>query len=139
MKRSLIASALLAAAALVAPALRADVKTTEKTTMKLEGMMGAMMNRMAGGADGATSSVAVKGSRMARMNTANGQGQIVDLVEEKIYNVDTKKEYTVLTFAEMKAQMEKLKADMAKQQQQMNRKTSRPWRISRSSLKWTSR
>ena len=41
--------------------------------------------------------------------------------EQKIYSVDVrKKEYTVMTFAQMREQMEKLKADMAKQQQSMN-------------------
>jgi len=120
MKRPLVAIALLATAALVAPVLRADVKTTEKSVMKLEGMMGAIFNRMAGGADGITSSVAVKGNRLARMNSETGQGQIIDLTEQKVYNVDSKKkEYQVMTFAEMKAQMEKAKADMAKQQEQM--------------------
>ena len=47
-------------------------------------------------------------------------GQIIDLGEQKIYTVDTRrKEYTVMTFAQMREQMEKLKADMAKQQQGM--------------------
>ena len=120
-RRSISCALLLAAVYVVsgAPVLRADVKTTEKNTFKLEGLLGAFLNRAAGGADGMTTSIAVKGNRMARINTENGQGQIVDLAEEKIYTVDTKKkEYSVLTFAEVRAQMEKMKADMAKQQQQ---------------------
>jgi len=119
MKRLIPGSALLVALALVVPVLRADVKTREKTTFKMEGMMGAFVNRMMGGADGQTSSVALKGNRMARLNDTTGH--IVDLTEEKIYSVDVKKkEYTVMTFAEMRAQMEKARQDMAKQQQEMD-------------------
>jgi len=118
MKRALSCCAVLLTAALVTPALRADVKTTEKSSMVFEGMMGAMMNRFSGGAKGMTTTIAVKGSRMSRMSDTTGQ--IIDLSEQKIYNVDTRrKEYTVMTFAQMREQMEKLKADMAKQQQGM--------------------
>ncbi len=69
--------------------------------------------------EGPTTTVAVKGNRMSRMSDTTGQ--IVDLTEQKIYSVDVrKKEYTVMTFAQMREQMEKLKADMAKQQQSMD-------------------
>jgi hypothetical protein len=55
---------------------------------------------------------------MAQMN--GNTGMIVDLGEQKIYQLDTKKkEYTVMTFAEMRAQMEKAKADMEKQMSEM--------------------
>lgn len=120
MKRALIAcSVLLCSAAAFVPVLRGDVKTTDKTTFKLEGMMGAMMNRMAGGNDGITSTVALKGDRMSRMN--GNSGQIVDLAEEKVYDVNVKnKEYSVMTFAEMRAAMEQARADAAKRQEQMN-------------------
>jgi hypothetical protein len=119
MRRVLSCLALLLCAAAAAPGLRADVKTTEKSTFKLEGMMGAMLNRLAGGSDGITSTVAVKGTRMSRMTNTNGQ--IIDLAEEKVYNVDVRrKEYTVVTFAQMREQMEKMKTDMSKQQQKMS-------------------
>jgi hypothetical protein len=119
MKRLTCGSALLVALALAAPTLSADVKTTEKSTFKLEGLMGAMLGRMLGGSDGVTTTVAVKGSRMSRMTDANGQ--IVDLAEEKIYNVDVRrKEYTVQTFAQMREQLQKMKADMEKRQQEMS-------------------
>jgi hypothetical protein len=118
MKRVLSGCAVLLTAALVAPALRADVKTTEKSSVVFEGLMGAMMNRFSGGSKGTTTTVAVKGSRMSRMSDATGQ--IIDLSEEKIYTVDTRrKEYTVMTFAQMREQMEKMKADMAKRQEEM--------------------
>jgi hypothetical protein len=119
MKPAVVVAAVLMAASLAVPVLRADVKTTEKSSMRFEGIMGAMMNRMTGGANGVTSTVAVKGDRMSRMTDSSGQ--IIDLTEQKIYNVDVRrKEYTVMTFAEMREQMEKLKADMAKQQAQMS-------------------
>lgn len=119
MKRVLSACAVLLTAVLVTPALRADVKTTEKTSVVFEGMMGAMMNRVSGGAKGTTTTVAVKGQRMSRMSDTTGQ--IVDLAEQKIYTVDVRrKEYQVVTFAQMREQMEKMKADMAKQQQNMD-------------------
>jgi hypothetical protein len=68
--------------------------------------------------DGLTSSVAVKGNRMATFNDQTGQ--IVDLSEEKIYNVDLKKkEYRVMTFAEMREQMKNMRADAEKAMKDM--------------------
>jgi hypothetical protein len=110
----------LIAAAIVAPAIHADVKTTEKTQIKFEGMLGRIVGMAAGNAakDGVTNSVAVKGNRMATFNDQNGQ--IVDLSEEKIYNVDfKKKEYRVFTFAEVREQMKKARADAEKAMKDM--------------------
>jgi hypothetical protein len=110
----LLAGAFIAAA-LFAPAVYADVKTREKTLIKFEGMLGRIMGMAGGNAakDGLTNSVAVKGNRMATFNDQNGQ--IVDLTEEKIYTIDfKKKEYRVMTFAEMREQMKKMQADAAK-------------------------
>jgi hypothetical protein len=105
----------LIAAAIFAPAVQADVKTREKTQVKFEGMLGRLMGMAGGNAtkDGLTSSVAVKGNRMATFNDQNGQ--IVDLSEEKVYNIDfKKKEYRVMTFAEVREQMKKVQADAEK-------------------------
>ena len=119
MKRLIPGSAVLVALALVVPVLRADVRTREKTTFKMEGLMGAFLNRAMGGADGVTSNVALKGNRMARFDDKTSM--ITDLTEEKIYSLDLKdKEYSVMTFAEMRAQLEKMKQDMAKQQKDMD-------------------
>jgi hypothetical protein len=108
------------AASIFAPAVHADVKTKEKSQVKFEGMLGRLAG-MAGGSaakDGITNTVAVKGHRMATFN--DQFGMIVDLSEEKVYNVDVKKkEYRVMTFAEMRAQMEKMRADMEKQMKDM--------------------
>jgi hypothetical protein len=103
-----------AAAAVLTVGLHADVKTTEKSTFKMEGFLGGFLNRAMGGSDGITSTLALKGNRMAR--TDANRGQIIDLSEEKVYDLDIKKkEYTVKTFAEMRAELEKVKADMEKQ------------------------
>ncbi len=99
----LIAGALLASAA----SLTADVRTEEKTLVKFEGMLGRMANMFGGKAarDGITSVVAVQGDRKASLNEQSGQ--IIDLREEKIYDLDMRrKQYTVTTFAELRRRME---------------------------------
>lgn len=97
---ALVALPLLALAA--APAF-ADVKTRDKTTVKFEGMLGRMFNLFGGGkpAEGTT---AVKGNRKATIGDSTGQ--IIDLSEEKVYDLDMKKKsYTVTTFEELRRRM----------------------------------
>ena len=119
MKRSVKWFGLVVVAVLSASHVFADVKTREKTTMKFEGFIGGIMNRMFGGGDGLTSTVAVKGNRMSTINDTNGQ--IIDLSEEKIYLLDVKrKEYKAVTFAEMRKQMEEAKKALQQQSQSMN-------------------
>ena len=105
---------LFAAGALV-PTLHADVKKREKTILKFEGFLGRIAG-MAGGAaakDGLTSTVTVKGDRKATVNDKTGQ--IIDLSEEKIYSIDyKKKEYRVVTFAQMREQLKKAQAEAEK-------------------------
>ena len=87
--------------------LRADVRADQKTRVEFGGMLGRMFNLFGGkGArEGVTSTVVVQGDRKATMNEQNGQ--IVDLAEEKIYDVDLKKKsYKVTTFAELRRRME---------------------------------
>jgi hypothetical protein len=120
MKRHVLFLTVLLAAAIAAPILHADVKTREKTVMKFTGMLGTMANMFGGSAakDGVTSTVAVKGDRMSRINDQTGE--IIDLAEQKVYNLDMKKKtYTVVTFAEMRAQMEKARADAEKRAKEM--------------------
>jgi hypothetical protein len=117
MKRSMKWLGLVVIAVLVAPHALADVKTREKSTMKFEGLMGGILTRMLGGG-GDTSTIAVKGNRMSMMNDSTGQ--IIDLSEEKIYLLDVKKkEYRVLTFAEMRKQMEDAKKSLQQQSENM--------------------
>jgi hypothetical protein len=94
----------------------ADVRTDEKTQVRFEGMLGRMVNLFGGRAakDGIVRTVAVKGDRKA---TLDGEtGQIIDLNEEKIYDLDIrKKTYTVTTFAELRRQMEEARKKAAEQ------------------------
>jgi hypothetical protein len=112
MKRTAAFFGTLAVLAALATALSADVKTREKTTFKLEGFLGRMVG-MFGPKDGITSTVAVKGNRMSRMSDTTGQ--IIDLTEQKVYDVDIKKkEYKVTTFAQLKQQFLDAKAKAEK-------------------------
>jgi len=110
----------LAVVGLLVPSLGADVKTREKTQIKFEGFLGGMVNLFGGSAarDGVTSTVAVKGHRKSSMS--NVSGEIVDLSEEKVYRIDTRrKEYRVVTFAQLRAEWEKAKADAEKRAKDM--------------------
>jgi hypothetical protein len=108
MSRSRIA--LLMALALAvggSQALRADVRTDQKTRFQLAGALGKVVNFFGGRAarEGVTSTVAVKGNRMMTSNESTGQ--LIDLAEEKQYEIDFKKKtYKVTTFAELRHQME---------------------------------
>ena len=87
--------------------LRADVRADEKSRVEFAGMLGRMFNLFGGKSarEGATSTVAVKGDRKATINDSTGQ--IVDLAEEKVYDLDLKKKsYKVTTFAELRRRME---------------------------------
>jgi hypothetical protein len=87
--------------------IRADVKTDEKSRVEFAGALGRMVNIFGGkGArEGVTSSIAVRGDRLAKINDTTGQ--IIDLGEEKIYDLDLKKkQYTVTTFAELRRRLE---------------------------------
>ena len=108
MNRTPIAVTLSAAlVALSASALRADVRADQKSHVEFAGMLGRMVNIFGGKAarEGVTSTVAVKGDRKATINDA--AGQIIDLAEEKIYDLDLKKKsYKITTFAELRRRME---------------------------------
>lgn len=109
MSRSRIALALAAALALASsPALNADVRSDQKTKFQFAGALGRVVNLFGGKAarEGVTSTVALKGNRMMT-TTGDSTAQIVDLSEEKIFDLDLKKKsYTVTTFADLRRQME---------------------------------
>ncbi|HEX8818057.1 MAG TPA: hypothetical protein VF753_21390 [Terriglobales bacterium] len=72
--------------------------------------------------DPTTSSIYVKGNRMARVNDQNTE--IIDLDAETITRIDpAKKEYTVTTFQELKEEMQ---AAMQKAQQQQSQMPQQP-------------
>ena len=101
---TILSFALLIAAA---PALKADVRSDEKSRVEFAGMLGRMFNIFGGKSarEGITSTVAVKGDRKATLSDQTGQ--IVDLSEEKVYDLDLKKKtYKVTTFAELRRRME---------------------------------
>jgi hypothetical protein len=101
--------------------IHADVRTEEKTSLEIGGMLGRVVNIFAGkeAREGLTSTVAVKGSRKATFNGTTGQ--IIDLAEEKIYDLDmTRKSYQVTTFADLRKRMleAKEKAEKAVREEQ---------------------
>jgi hypothetical protein len=100
--------------------LSADVRSDQRVTFQLGGALGKMVNMFSKGArEGVTTMVAVKGNRKATIN-GDSTGQIIDLTEEKIYDLDIKKKtYKVTTFAEIRKQMEEARRqaeEAAKQQ-----------------------
>ena len=107
MKRLLMScSVVLSLVAVTAGPAQAEVKTRDRSQIKFEGMLGRMMGMFGGKAmkEGVVSSNAVKGDRKATMSDTTGR--IVDLAEEKIYELDLKKKsYTVVTFAELRQQL----------------------------------
>ena len=122
MKRLLISCAIaFPIVALTAGPAMAEVKTREKTHVSLGGMMGKMFNLFGGKAakEGVVATTAVKGNRKATMNESTGQ--IIDLSEEKIYDLDMKtRTYEVTTFEELRRRMrearERAEKDAAKEQ-----------------------
>jgi len=117
MKRAkrICAVALPLLALATAPVL-ADVKTKDKSQFKLEGMLGRFVGFVGGKAakEGVVGTSAVKGNRKATLNDMTGQ--IVDLSEEKVYDLDIKhKTYTVTTFDELRRRMRE-EEDRAKQE-----------------------
>jgi len=108
-------ASILIMAAIAVTTMHADVKTRQRTQLKFEGMMGRVMNMASGGAaDGITNTVAVRGARKAEINDRTGR--IVDLTEERVYELDIRRrEYRIVTFAELRAQWQKAKADAERQ------------------------
>ena len=107
MKRLLMACAVaLPLLALTPGPAWAEVKTREKTHISLGGMIGKVFNIFGGKAakEGVVATTAVKGNRKATMNDSTGQ--IIDLSEEKLYDLDMKKKtYEVTTFDELRRRM----------------------------------
>ncbi len=128
MKRAAVAVVLVAGMAWTsAPSVLADVKTQEKGLVKFEGVLGRMMNMFGGKAakEGVVSNVAVKGDRKANL-TDNG-GQIIDLGEEKVYDLDArKKTYKVTTFEEIRRQIREAQEKAAKEAKSQEGKEEQP-------------
>ena len=87
-------------------ASRADVKTQQKGQVKLGGALGRMFSMFGGRAarEGVVTRVAVRGDRM--MTASDENGQLIDLAEEKVYDIDFGgKSYKVTTFDELRRRM----------------------------------
>ena len=124
MRRLMISCAVaLPFVALTAGPAWAEVKTREKTHVSLGGMIGKVFNIFGGKAakEGVVSTTAVQSNRKATMNESTGQ--IIDLTEEKVYDLDMKKKtYEVTTFDELRRRMrearERAEKDAAREQGQ---------------------
>lgn len=112
-------------------ALYADFSYTETTQITGGAIIGMM--KMAGvfsrqarqAGDPIVSTVTVKGNRMVRSNSL--RTEIVDLDKETITTIDhTKKQYTTMTFQQMKQQLEEAQARAKQQQQQAGTDTPPP-------------
>jgi hypothetical protein len=128
MRRLSLSVALFACVVIFASStLFADVRADQHVRFQLGGAIGKMVNMFGGkGArEGVTSMVAVKGNRKVMMG--DSYGQIVDLTEEKVYDLDVKKKtYRVTTFAEMRKQMEEARRDAEKAARQQKEEPSKP-------------
>ena len=125
--RTLILTAAALAALVIAP-LSADVKTRQRNHLKLEGIVGKMYNLFGGkGAkEGTVSTVAVKGNRKAMLGE-NSSGQIVDIGEEKVYDLDgKKKEYRVTTFDELRRRFKEQQEQAAKEAAKEENRAEKP-------------
>jgi hypothetical protein len=128
MKRLLISCALmLPLVGLTAGPATAEVKTREKSQVKIEGMIGRMFNLFGGKSarEGVVATTAVKGNRKATMNDSTGQ--IIDLSEEKVYDLDLKKKtYEVTTFDELRRRMQEAKEKAQKDAEREQPKDQAP-------------
>ena len=109
--------------------LRADVRADQKGRVEFGGVFGKVVNIFGGRAarEGVASAVAVKGDRMATLTESTGQ--IVDLADEKIYDLDMKrKTYKVTTFDELRRRMEEArkKAEEDARKAEPRERTSEP-------------
>ncbi len=113
MRRSFVAVGLCVLALSSSPS--ADIRSDQRVKFQFGGALGKIVNMFGGkGArEGVTTMVAVKGNRKVTMSDTTGQ--IVDLTEEKVYDLDVKrKTYTVTTFAEFRKRMEEARRDAEK-------------------------
>ena len=118
-------------AVLLALPASGDVKSRDRTQVKFEGALGRIVGFFGGKAakEGVEGFTAVKGDRKATMNDATGR--IVDLAEEKVYDLDMrKKTYTVTTFDELRRRMreeqEKAKKQAEKEEPSSTKDQEKP-------------
>ena len=111
---SLISAA--TAFALTASVALAEGTVQQKTKVQFGGFIGGVVNVFGGKAarEGVTSDTSVSGKRM--LTSSDRSGELVDLSEEKIYRIDfNRRNYTVVTFDELRKQYEEARRDAEKQ------------------------
>ncbi len=98
---------------------QAGVKTEEKTQIQFGGPLGGILSLFGGGKaakEGLVTTTTVVGER--RLIRGGDAGQIVDLAEGTVYDLDLKKKtYTVTSFAELKQRFEEERAKAEKDAQ----------------------
>ena len=112
MKRLLFIVALALTIAFASAPAYADVKKEERNQVSFSGMLGRMFNFFGGKSakEGVVSTVAVSGNRKMT-TTGENTAQIIDLTEEKIYDIELRrKTYKVTTFEELRRQMREAEA-----------------------------
>jgi hypothetical protein len=110
--RTRLLPALFVALALFAAPAHADVKKEERNQVTFSGMLGKVANFFGGKAtkEGIVSTVAVSGDRKMT-TTGDTTGQIIDLREERIYDLDLRrKTYTVMTFEQLRQRLREAEA-----------------------------
>jgi hypothetical protein len=111
MKSSLLVPTLSLTLALGAATVHADVKKEEKSLVTFTGILGRLANMFGGKSakEGVLSTVAVSGDR--KMTANETRGEIIDLKEQKVYELDMRrKTYTVTTFEELRRRMSEMEA-----------------------------
>lgn len=131
MEKGLTRAAVVAMLSVALSALvEAGVKTEENTRIQFGGALGGIMSAFGGKAakEGVVTTTAVAGDR--RLVRGGNTGQIVDLAEEKIYDLDLKKKtFTVTSFAELKKRFEEERAkaeEQAKKAREQQEKKKQP-------------
>jgi len=101
---------------LICVSANADVKMDEKSQMKFGGVLGKMFNLFGGKSakEGMITTVALKGDR--KLTLSENVGEIVDLNEEKKYEFDLKKKtYKVITFDQIRKEIEEARQKAEKE------------------------
>ena len=107
MTRPFSISAIVLTLALAAAPAHAEVKKEERNQVSFAGALGKVFNFFGGKSarEGIVSTVAVSGDRKMT-TTGENTGQVIDLREEKVYDLDIRrKTYKVTTFEEIRRQM----------------------------------
>jgi hypothetical protein len=125
-----ICAVALSLVVLTAGAAGAEVKTREKGQVRFAGFLGRVAGVAGGKAakEGLVTTNAVKGDRKAELNESFGR--IVDLKEEKVYELDVKnKSYKVTTFEELRQRLrearEKAEKEVPKEEKGQQEKPAR--------------